>query len=83
MRPNDCRRLALALDGVSEGTHIGHPDFRVNNRIVATLHSGDQFRMVALTAGATPRIPRRTPKNVHAGSRRVGTRGKHKGAVEA
>ena len=43
------RRMALALDGASEGAHMGHPDFRVGNRIFATLHSGDRFGMVALT----------------------------------
>jgi hypothetical protein len=49
MRPDDFRRMALALDGVSESAHMGHPDFRVNNRIFATLHAGDRFGMVALT----------------------------------
>ena len=49
MGPGDFRRMALALDGVVEGAHMGHPDFRLNNRIFATLHSGDQFGMVALT----------------------------------
>jgi hypothetical protein len=41
--------MALALEGAFEGAHMGHPDFRVNNRIFATLHPGDQFGMVALT----------------------------------
>lgn len=41
--------MALALDGVFESAHMGHPDFRVNNRIFATLHTGDRFGMVALT----------------------------------
>ena len=49
MGPDDFRRMALALDGVIEGAHMGHPDFRVDNRIFATLHSGDRFGMVALT----------------------------------
>ena len=49
MGPDDFRRMALAMDGASEGAHMGHPDFRVNNRIFATLHSGDRFGMVALT----------------------------------
>jgi hypothetical protein len=43
------RRLALALDGAVEGAHMGHPDFRVDKRIFASLQSGDQFGMVKLT----------------------------------
>jgi hypothetical protein len=49
MKADDFRRMALALNGASEGAHMGHPDFRVGNRIFATLHSGDRFGMVALT----------------------------------
>jgi hypothetical protein len=49
MSPDDFRRMALALDDAIESAHMGHPDFRVNNRIFATLHTGNQFGMVALT----------------------------------
>lgn len=31
------RRIALSLPGAAEGSHFGNPDFRVNNRIFATL----------------------------------------------
>ena len=31
------RRLALNLPGAVEGAHMGHPDFRLNGRIFATL----------------------------------------------
>src|ERR1700726_2355899 len=31
------RRLALALPGAIESSHMNHPDFRLNNRIFATL----------------------------------------------
>ena len=31
------RDLALALDGAIEASHMGHPDFRANGRIFATL----------------------------------------------
>ena len=41
--------MALALEGASEGAHMGHPDFRVDKRIFASLHSDDQFGMVKLT----------------------------------
>jgi hypothetical protein len=43
------RRLALDLDGVIESAHMGHPDFRVNGRIFATLHTHDTFGMVKLS----------------------------------
>ncbi len=35
------RRLALALPGVEERSHMAHPDFRVNGRIFASLGSPD------------------------------------------
>ena len=31
------RSLALSLPGAAESAHCGHPDFRVNGRIFATL----------------------------------------------
>jgi hypothetical protein len=38
----DFRRLALALEGAEEGSHMGSPDFRVGGRIFATLASQKQ-----------------------------------------
>ena len=43
------RRLALALRGAVEGAHMGHPDFRANGRIFATLHADGRHGMVKLT----------------------------------
>lgn len=43
------RLIALALEGATEGAHMGHPDFRVDKRIFASLHAGDQTGMVKLT----------------------------------
>ena len=44
------RRIALGMDGVVEGAHMGHADFRVNGRIFATLGYPDRkWGMVALT----------------------------------
>lgn len=37
MKIDDFRRLALSLDGVEEGSHMGSADFRVGGRIFATL----------------------------------------------
>jgi hypothetical protein len=36
------RRLALELPGAVESSHMGHPDFRLNNRIFATLSYQDK-----------------------------------------
>jgi hypothetical protein len=49
MREHDFRRIALGLQGAVEGAHMGHPDFRVSNRIFATLHHDRDFGMVNLT----------------------------------
>jgi hypothetical protein len=44
-----------------EGAHMGHPDFRVNNRIFATLHHDRAFGMVALTPGQQEQFMRAHP----------------------
>lgn len=36
------RRLALQLPGVVEAAHMGHPDFRLNDRIFATLSAQEK-----------------------------------------
>ena len=41
MTPEDFRRLALGLPGVVEGSHMDHPDFRVEGRIFATIWKGN------------------------------------------
>lgn len=42
MKPSDFRRIALSLEGVEEGSHMGAVDFRVGGRIFATLASQAQ-----------------------------------------
>jgi len=49
MTANEFRRIALGMDGASEGQHMGHPDFRVNGRIFATLTEDGSRGMVQLT----------------------------------
>ena len=49
MLTKDFRRVALAMKGAVEGAHMGHPDFRVNNRIFASLHGDGRCGMVKLT----------------------------------
>ncbi len=42
MNAKDFRRIALSLEGAEESSHMGSPDFRVANRIFATLASQDK-----------------------------------------
>jgi hypothetical protein len=42
MTPATFRKLALALDGVVESSHMGHADFRAGGRIFATLGAPDE-----------------------------------------
>ena len=49
MGPDDFRRVALGMSGAVESAHMGHPDFRVGNRIFATLHADGRHGMVTLT----------------------------------
>ncbi|HEY7449174.1 MAG TPA: MmcQ/YjbR family DNA-binding protein [Vicinamibacterales bacterium] len=48
MTSNDFRRIALGLEGAIEASHMGHPDFRINGRIFATLRHDNQWGMVVL-----------------------------------
>ena len=50
MTPDEFRRLALKMHGAIEGAHMGHPDFRANGRIFATLYPDGKSGMVKLTA---------------------------------
>jgi hypothetical protein len=50
MTADQFRRLALALPDAVESAHHRHPDFRVGNRIFATLaYPNSEFGMVRLT----------------------------------
>jgi hypothetical protein len=42
MTAADFRRIALCLEGVEEGSHMGAADFRVGGRIFATLAAAQQ-----------------------------------------
>ena len=49
MTADEFRSIALAMDGAIERAHMGHPDFRANGRIFATLHADLRHGMVQLT----------------------------------
>jgi hypothetical protein len=62
MTPDDFRRLVLQLPGAIEGAHMGHPDFRANGRIFASLHTKDTFGMVALSPEEQREVLRANPE---------------------
>ncbi|MGE0143347.1 MAG: MmcQ/YjbR family DNA-binding protein [Planctomycetota bacterium] len=45
----DFRKIATALDGVVEGEHQAHPDFRVQGRVFATITADGTRGMVKVT----------------------------------
>jgi hypothetical protein len=61
MTADDFRRLALSMPGAVERAHMGHPDFRANGKIFATLHSHDRFGMVKLAPDEQRELMRAKP----------------------
>jgi hypothetical protein len=45
----DFREIVLSLQGAIERAHMGHPDFRANGRIFASLHANELSGTVKLT----------------------------------
>ncbi len=41
MKPDEFHRIALSMPEASERAHMGHPDFRADGRIFATLSYPD------------------------------------------
>jgi hypothetical protein len=58
---NDFRRIALGMKDAIESAHMGHPDFRANGRIFATLHHDRQWAMVKLTPEQQEEFIRASP----------------------
>ncbi|WP_396625740.1 MmcQ/YjbR family DNA-binding protein [Luteitalea sp.] len=52
MTADDIRAVLLALEGVEEGAHMGHPDFRLGGRVFAGLLADEQVASVNLTPDA-------------------------------
>jgi hypothetical protein len=61
MTPTQFRRIALGLADVVESAHMGHPDFRVNGRIFATLTADGRRGMVKLPPDHQARVIRDYP----------------------
>ena len=63
MTVDDFRRLALSLPEAAEMTHMDHPDFRVRNKIFATLdHPERGWGMVAVTLNQQKLLVREDPE---------------------
>jgi hypothetical protein len=63
MTAQEFRRMALKLNGATAQKHMGHPDFRVANRIFATLgYPGRGWGMVKLTPEQQELFVRSQPK---------------------
>jgi hypothetical protein len=49
LSPSKFRRIALGMQDAIESAHMGHPDFRANGKIFATLSADARQGMVKLT----------------------------------
>lgn len=56
------RRLALGFPESTEGAHMGHPDFRVCNKIFATIWPKEEWGMVKLTPEQQEMLIQAEPK---------------------
>jgi hypothetical protein len=61
MTAGDFRRIVLGMRDTAEGAHMGHPDFRVNGRIFASLNDDETRGMVVLTPEHQERFVREYP----------------------
>ncbi|MFL6279432.1 MAG: MmcQ/YjbR family DNA-binding protein [Vicinamibacterales bacterium] len=61
MTAEDFRRIALGMKDAIESAHMGHPDFRVDGRIFATLHGDLKWGMVKLTPEQQERFVAEAP----------------------
>ena len=62
MTADDFRHIALSLPEAVESAHMDHPDFRVRNKVFATLgYPGEQWAMVKLTPDQQSEFVRREP----------------------
>ncbi len=69
MTTDDFRRMALALPGAVESSHMNHPDFRVGGKIFATLGAPDEHHgMVKLTPEQQRLWLRKAPRVFHPAS---------------
>jgi len=65
MTPDEFRELALSLPEAVESSHMGHPDFRVKNKIFATISPDATKGMAKLTPDQQRSYMRLEPKVFH------------------
>jgi hypothetical protein len=62
MTASEFRRLALSFPGVVESAHMGHPDFRVEGKIFATLgYPDEEWSVVKLKPAQQRELLKRAP----------------------
>jgi hypothetical protein len=62
MTADEFRHVVLDMQGAVEGAHMGHPDFRANGRIFASLHTQNRFGMVKLTPAEQKALLKDAPR---------------------
>lgn len=55
------RRIALGMEGATEGAHMNHPDFRANGKIFASINEDHTRGTVKLTPEQQERFVREYP----------------------
>jgi hypothetical protein len=61
MSANKFRRIALGMNGAIESQHMGHPDFRANGKIFATIQHDPEWGMVKLTPEQQSKFVKENP----------------------
>jgi hypothetical protein len=63
MTASEFRAIALSLPQAAEASHVGHPDFRVNGKIFATLgYPDERFGVLILTPDEQKELIGRHPE---------------------
>ncbi|MDQ2987235.1 MAG: MmcQ/YjbR family DNA-binding protein [Armatimonadota bacterium] len=62
MTESEARKSLLSFEGATEGSHHGHPDFRVNNKIFATLWPGKGRSVLRLPIEMAEGIAKANPE---------------------
>jgi hypothetical protein len=55
------RALALSLPGAEEGAHMGHPDFRLDGRVFASLDADERIGVAMLTPAQQRKLAQSSP----------------------